>query len=159
MTCGSIDLLVEETEKEMLALSLCPHYGCTSVISYWHILKFSSLNWKTFYHLFLLSNFLKGRPFTCDRYESVVWQLICNPFQKYQMASFDLWHLLGWMLQRTRLSSPASWRREGLCMLQTWVQAPSQLQPCVTLSMSSVSEFSNYKMAPSSTSRNHRKTN
>lgn len=157
--CDSIDLLVEEIKKETLAFALSPHYGCTNVISYWHILKFFSLNWKIFCHLFPLSNFLKGRPFMCNKYENVVSQLICNPIKKYQMASSDLWHLLGWMLQRTRLSSPTSERREGLCMLQTWAQAPSQLQPCVTVSMTSVSEFSNYKMAPRSTSWNHRRTN
>jgi len=34
MMCGSIDLLVEEIKKEMLALALCPHYGWISVASY-----------------------------------------------------------------------------------------------------------------------------
>lgn len=34
MTCDSIDLLAEEIKKEMLAFTLCPHYGCISVASY-----------------------------------------------------------------------------------------------------------------------------
>jgi len=56
-------------------------------------------------------------------------------FKNSKQLLSGLWCLLGWMLQRSRLSSPASERREGLCMLQTWVQAPSQLQSRVSLSM------------------------